>query len=130
MEKEIFIASDGSHIVLVLTGNITRRSAMDANMEAHKLGRERGISRFLADLRNCRNREDVVDNYEFAYQDLRTSPDLDRFARVAFLVDPSDHSHDFVETVARNNGLDVKIFTDRAEAEAFLREAAGGRGVR
>lgn len=126
MDKKITVAPDRTYIVMELTGEITRRSAMDANMEAHKLGGELGINRYLVNLLACRNREDVVDNYEFAYQDLRTSPDLDRSARVALLVSPEDHSHDFIETVARNNGADVKIFTDRAEAVAHL--LAGGAG--
>lgn len=39
---------------------------------------------------------------------------------VALLVSPDDHSHDFIETVARNAGLNVTIFTDLQAAKAYL----------
>jgi hypothetical protein len=42
---------------------------------------------------------------------------IDKYARIATLVNPDDHSHDFIETVARNAGLNVKIFTDPDQAE-------------
>jgi hypothetical protein len=41
---------------------------------------------------------------------------------VAVVVAQGDHSHDFIETVARNSGLNVKLFTDRVEAMAFLED--------
>jgi hypothetical protein len=33
-----------------------------------------------------------------------------------------DHSHDFIETVAINAGLNVKLFTDWDQAIAFLQD--------
>lgn len=40
----------------------------------------------------------------------------------ALQVSPDDHSHDFIETVARNAGLSVTIFTDLQAAKAYLTE--------
>ena len=45
---------------------------------------------------------------------------INKYARVATLVSPDDHSHDFMETVARNAHLDVKTFTDPDQARRFL----------
>jgi hypothetical protein len=42
---------------------------------------------------------------------------------VALLVDPEDHSHDFVETVGRNAGLNVTLFRDRDAAKQYLSES-------
>ena len=42
------------------------------------------------------------------------------FARVALLVSPGDHSHDFVETAARNAYLDVTLFRDKDAAVRHL----------
>jgi hypothetical protein len=36
--------------------------------------------------------------------------------RVAVLVRPEDHSHDFAETVTKNAGQDITIFRDREAA--------------
>lgn len=41
-------------------------------------------------------------------------------ARVAGLISPGDHSHDFVETVSMNAGMFLKLFTDITEARNYL----------
>jgi len=40
---------------------------------------------------------------------------------VAVLVSPNDHSHDFMETVSHNAGLNVAFFADLEQAERHLR---------
>lgn len=113
-------SEDGKYIILTVVGEITGQSAMEHNIAAHALGRELGINRYLTDLRQARNIDSVIHNYEFAYEDM-DSPDVDRTAVVAILAAPDDHSHDFVETVARNAGLNVTLFRDWDEAENYLR---------
>lgn len=63
-----------------------------------------------------RNVDTISRIYEFAYEDMKTPEGIDKNARVALLVSPEDHSHDFVETVARNTGMDVTLFRDREAA--------------
>ncbi len=119
MNYTITVSEDGLYIILTIVGTIGRRSAMPPNVEAHALGERLGIQRYLVDVTGARNREPAVDAYEFAHRDLAGAP-LNRFARVALLVAPDDHSHDFVETVSRNAGHDVTLFRDRAAAVAHL----------
>ena len=113
---------DAKYIVLKVTGNMTCQLAMQQNREAHAMGKKLGIHRYLVDVTESRNVESAVDNYRFAYDDMRQAPDIDKTARVAMLVSPGDHSHDFVETVVRNAGLSVRLFTDRELAVGFLLE--------
>lgn len=113
-------SEDKKYIIQKVEGDITRELAMAYNQETHALGKELGINRFLVDVRESRNVSSVADNYEFAYKDMQKAPDIDRSARVAMLVSPGDHSHDFVETVARNSGLSVRIFTDLEAAINYL----------
>jgi hypothetical protein len=114
-------ASDcGRYINLVITGDITAESAMVHNLEAHALGRELGIRRYFVDATNARNSETVVGNYTFAHEEMKETEGIDLGARVAFLVDPEDHSHDFVEVVMKNAGMHVSLFRDRESALAFL----------
>jgi hypothetical protein len=120
MPHTLSVSPDGAYIVLKVVGNITRQSALAQNLEAHALGRELGIDKYLVDATEARNVDSPVDDYEFAQDDMK-GPGLSRTARVAILVDPGDRSHDFVETVTRNAGLDVTIFRDRAAAESHLR---------
>ena len=119
MSYTITLSTNKKYINLKVIGDITRDSAMKQNIEAHAYGRGLGINKFLVDLTESRNVDSVTNNYQFAYEDMH-SPDFDRHAKVAFLVSAGDHSHDFVETLAFNAGLDIKIFTDRSLAEIHL----------
>ena len=113
-------SDDGSYVILKVTGTITHDRALKYDLEAHAFGAARGISRYLMDLTECRNVDSTTGKYRFAYEDMK-SPGIDRRARVALLVNPDDHSHDFIETVCQNAGLDVTLFTDRAAAVRHLR---------
>jgi hypothetical protein len=111
---------DQKYIILRVTGDYTRQRAMAHTIEAHALGRSLGVRRYLVDMTESRNAETVLANYEFARQEIWDAPEIDKTALVAIVVSPDDHSHDFVETVARNAGLLVTLFRDRALAEQHL----------
>ena len=110
----------GGHIVLVVDGDIDRRTAMRLNLEAHALGKDLGLRRYLVDLRGSRNTDSLSGQFEFAYEDMQNTPGIDRLAKVALLVAADDHSHDFIETVTGNAGLTVRIFRDLGRAESYL----------
>ena len=120
MSYQIIASEDGTYIVLTVKGDIARATAMQHNVEAHALGKRLGIRNYLMDLTEARNTESVTDGYEFVHRDMRAAPDIDLTARVAMLVAPGDHSHDFIETVSKNAGLDVTIFHDAPSALAHL----------
>lgn len=120
MVNGIALSDDGTYIILTVEGEVTRQSAMQQNLEAHALGRELGVNRYLVDMRAARNIESPLDGYRFAYEDMQQTPGIDRNARVAVLVSPGDHSHDFIETVARNSGLHVTLFTNYKQAVRYL----------
>jgi len=103
----------GRYILMTVTGDINSQTAIGQNLEAHALGKQLGIRRYLVDLTNSKNTESVLGNYTFAREDMKETEGIDEGARVALLVSPDDHSHDFFETVARNSGLSVTIFRDR-----------------
>ena len=117
----IYPSEDKKFIIVKVVGEINGKMAMQQNLEAHALGTELGINRYLVDVTEARNTDTILDNYQFAHDDMKITPGIDLSARVVTLVSPGDHSHDFMETVARNSGLNVKIFTDRDLAENYLR---------
>jgi hypothetical protein len=120
MNYTITPSVDGKYIILTVKEEINRKTAMQQNLEAHALGRKLGINRYLVDVTEARNTDSIQDSYDFAYKDMRETEDIDRLARIAVLVSPGDHSHDFIETVSRNTGLTVEIFTDLELAKLFL----------
>lgn len=113
-------SADRKYIVQTITNEITRELAIKYNEDAHALGKSLGINKYLVDLRKARNVDTTSNNYNFAYKDMQRDPFVDVFARVAVVVSPDDHSHDFIETVARNSGLDVTLFTDWEKAVEHL----------
>jgi len=114
------ISPDGKYVIQKIVGEISAKLALDFNRETHAIGRRLGISRYLVDATECRNMDSPMDDYNFAYSDMPDDPGIDRNAVVAMLVDPKDHSHDFLETVCKNAGLNVTIFRDRDAAVRHL----------
>lgn len=121
MAYQIYISDDSSYIVLEESGVVTRRHQLQRTVEAHQLGRKHSIRKYLVDVTNAKNAEPPIENYKFAYDDVRAEDEIDKTAIVAILVAPQDHSHDFVETVSKNSGLNVTLFRDRDKAVEFLR---------
>jgi len=120
MECSISISEDRNYIILKVTGSFTVQSFMKFIVEAHMLGQEMDIHCYLVDATEARNSDSAFGNYKFAYQDMKSTPGIDRLARVAGLISPGDHSHDFVETVSMNAGMFLKLFTDITEARNYL----------
>lgn len=116
MKYSIEVSGDKRYIILTILGSISRESAMLANIEAHKLGNELGINKYFVDLTQAINSESVLENYEFAYTDMKRESIINRFAKVVMLVSADDHSHDFIETLSVNTGLNVKLFRDHTQA--------------
>jgi hypothetical protein len=119
MPYTLSVSADGAYIILKVTGQITRSSQMASNIENHALGKKLGINRFLVDVTEARNVDTVSDNYQFAYEDMHI-PEINPGVRVAILASPGDHSHDIVETVLRNAGQAVTLFTDPEAAKRYL----------
>jgi len=121
MSHMISLSDDSTYIILEVRGEITRQTAMQFNLEAHKLGKRKGIKKYLMDCINARNVDTVLNNYQFAYEDMRHTEGIDITAIVAAVVAPEDHSHDFIETTAKNSGLNVTLFRDKQKAIEFLK---------
>ena len=120
MSYTISPSADKKYIVLKHFGEINRKLGLERVIEAHALGAKLGINRYLVDLTEAKNVDSIHESYEYAYEDSKTANGIDRGARAAMLVDPEDHSHDFVETALRNAGHNVTLFRDRDSAISHL----------
>jgi hypothetical protein len=120
MTHYITLSPDKSFVILTVRGTITAAAALECNREAHLFAFNHGVSRHLMDLRGCRNGDSVACNLHFSLYGMQNEPAIDKHARVALLVDPDDHSHDFIKAAVQCAGLDVYLFTDLAIAEKHL----------
>lgn len=118
-EYSIAPSDDEKYIILKVVGQFGRQQALAWHLESHKMGQEMDIDRFLLDFTEGRNTDTVMRNYTFVSQDMR-SPGINLKARIAMLVSPYDHSHDFIEAMLKQEGVDVALFYDREPAIEFL----------
>jgi hypothetical protein len=120
MSYTISVSEDGKYIILKIQGDITSELVMKRVQEAHQLGEQLGITRHLMDVTEAKNIDPVAKTYRFAYTEIGKYPGINMKARVAVLVSPDDHSHDFSETVIQNAGQNVTFFRDRESAVRHL----------
>ena len=121
MTKEIKLSDSGKYILVRVNEDMTRTLAESLGLEAMHLGSKKNLNKFLYDLRNSRNKETLNSNYIFVNQDLkRLEPNPEN--KIAMLTNPNDKSHDFIETVLRNAGYNVRLFIVEEEAIIWLEE--------
>ncbi|MBP1682527.1 MAG: hypothetical protein H6Q27_90 [Ignavibacteriaceae bacterium] len=121
MTKEIKVSDNGKYIIVRVDEDMTRTLAESLGLEAMHLGIKKNLNKFLYDLRNSRNKETINANYIFAKQDLKRL-DPNPTNKIGLLTSPNDKSHDFIETVLRNAGYNVKLFIVEEEAIIWLEE--------
>lgn len=112
MTYSITASDDKKYIIVKVIGNISRLLAIQYNLEAHALGKELGIDHFLLDFTECKNTDTVLRNYKYVYDDMK-NPGINQAARTAMLVSPTDHTHDFIESLFKDAGADFTLFHDR-----------------
>ncbi len=120
MSYTIRPAKDGDYILVEVHGVVTLEIATKWTIEAHTLGKRLGLSKYLVDVTDAVNEDSTLDQYRFANSELLEDKALDRYAKIAVLAAPEDHSHDFVETVCRNAGFNFRLFHKRNDAMTFL----------
>lgn len=120
MKYHTSLSADKRYVYTKISGPVDAASMLACFLAAHQSARLAGVTRHLMDLTQARNHLSTLENYRFAYNDMN-HPGIDRLARVAMLVSPDDHSHDFLETLSRNAGRDLTLFTRREDAERYLR---------
>lgn len=119
MSYTITPSEKNEYITVKVVGNISRLLAVGYNLEAHALGSQLGITRFLLDFTECRNTDTVLRNFKYVNEDMH-NPGINQQACTAMLVSAGDHSHDFIEALFRSTGSDVTLFTDRELAVRHL----------
>lgn len=115
------VSPDGVFLVVTVLGSLTAEEASRYTAEAKMLGNRLGIDRVLVDVTGAVNADFTEDSYDFAYRRLKQLSAGEASPRVATLVRPEDHSHDFVLLASRNAGFNVTLFRNREAAETHLR---------
>lgn len=118
-DYSISIAESRAFLIIKYYVPMTTELAVKSGPELMHSATENDIKRFLFDMRESKNIQSVTDNYYFANQNIQTF-DFPRNSLSAFLVNPSDNSHDFITIAFKNAGYEVKKFTIEEEAVQWL----------
>lgn len=122
MSYEITLAANGKYLCVRVTGIINREIALQYGREARRLALQHSIEGYLIDVREAVNTGTLGANFQYAYKDLEDMG-YSRHWRRAILVKEGDNSHDFIETVCRNAGYIVRLFTREDEAINWLNQS-------
>ena len=124
MPWNAILADDGRRIETTYTGHVNP-AELQASFEAMvALVREAGHGRILADTTLMEGGHSVIDLYFLADAILATGlgPKIREAMLMPSLPDTAEKVR-FWETTCANRGLNVRIFTDRGEALAWLHAA-------
>ena len=119
MSYKISIPKSNKYILCRVTQPVTAELSRKFMVDVDRLSKERNIKSYLVDVRDYPNIEKPLKTYEYTYEEM-DELNLDRTARAAILVSPDDTSHNFVETVSRNAGYNVRVFRERKAAINWL----------
>ncbi len=121
MAYEILPHENSNYLTVRVTGNLTTELAAQLSIDAGREANNRGVERYLYDVRQSVNVESDVQNYLFAFEGLeKLIPN--KTSRTAIVRRPDDISHDFVVLAARKVGYNIRVFTDCDNAIAWLEE--------
>ena len=121
MDYDVSVSEDSTYILIDIHQPMSNELGRRCGADAVALAEQYGLNHYLFDSRGAPNIEDPFLNYDFAYKEMEGF-DFPHNSRSALLVDPDDASHNFMETVFLNAGYQVKLFTDKNEAIAWLNE--------
>jgi hypothetical protein len=119
MDYQVKLSDDGQFVWATFYQSVTMDLAQQVSQEAIQLARLHTASKFLHDVRGYENKDSVIKNYTYAYKTAAAIGYQNKDA-IAILHDRDDHSHDFMETVARNAGFTLKLFTELDKAIQWL----------
>ena len=126
MDLEVYLSDSQKFIVCRAPKQITEEVTRHMTAAIAKLTETTGVVNRLIDVRDARNVMSVATNYDMAYKTMEAMQ-LDRSTKVAILHHPTDTSHEFVCTAARNAGFNLRTFTDEAAATVWLDDDDGYR---
>lgn len=120
MQCDITVADDNQYACLRVRETIVPEIGKALVREMADLQQQKGILRFLLDVRGVTSRTSPVDDFQMANREV-ASAGFTSGTRVAVVKSPGDTSHDFIETVGLNAGQNIRLFEAMNTALAWVR---------
>jgi hypothetical protein len=121
MSFEMTLTEKPGYLHAVVTGQNTLDNVMMYLQELHQECEARGINRVLIEERLTGRRLETWDVYQIAADGSQKG--AGKFEAVAYVdVNASGELMTFAETIANNRGIPMNLFSNVADAEAWLRK--------
>ena len=118
MQFSVVYLADQAYVLSTLTGDVSERDLKSARGEMNSELLAHGCKRLLVDATGISRMQSVVSDFEFTAQH-RT--ELPPGTRHAVVIKPEQEEHmRFVENVAQNRSVNLRLFTDKNEAVGWL----------
>lgn len=125
-DYEFSIPEDHRYILCRINGPMTVDDARDFSVEINQMSGDSGIKKLLFDVQNAPFVSDVARQYVYVSSEI---PKLNLYkdVRIAVLIDPTDRSHDFMESMLQKVGINMRVFEDMNRAMRWLHGAGDFR---
>ena len=118
MENYVKYDADLDFVTITLSGEVSTDDLVACRSEAITLLLANECTRLLVDATTEAPRRDILDDYQFTSEHASQFP---RGTRHAVLVQAGERDYmEFVENVARNRGVEMRLFIDRDQALEWL----------
>ncbi len=122
MKLDISIVQENGYVEITLTGDPNGDRFNASRAEANELMKKTGCKGLLVDATGLTRMLPVIADFEFT---TGHTTELPKGTRHAVIVNPVHMERmQFVEDVAQNRFIDLRIFTDRAKALSWLIDKA------
>lgn len=123
MPYQVSYQQENGYLSVVVHGERTFEMAIPLVLEIYQRALAENIYRLLVDIRDLQGRLEIMEGYDIVtseFPKLRGSG----FSKIAILDRESNEENGltFFETLAKNRGFPVSVFTDRENAVAWLLE--------
>jgi hypothetical protein len=101
----------------------TLQDIKESTLEAQKMSVEKGVNRFIIDCTNLKQGRSIMDIHAIGsiFADLDVTRGIKQAVIVPEISEIQKNSL-FYETTMRNRGYEIKAFTDRSKAVAWLKQ--------
>ena len=124
MSYEMTLTEKPGYLHAIVSGPNTLENVTMYLQELHRACEARGINRVLIEERLTGRRLETWDVYQIAAEGSQKG--AGKFEAVAYVdVHASGELMKFAETVANNRGIPMSLFTNVADAEAWLKKKIG-----
>jgi len=107
-------------VVLRIEGETNKVEFAKHFIDAFQLGHRIGYNRYLFDMTDSHIKDEAISNYKYLFNEISEKIEILPSTKIAIIVNRTEYSYDFLDTIAIHFDFEVEYFDKREKAEYFL----------